>query len=93
MTGDPDWLDAHAELRELHMDKSRFYGSHDDRLANFTTVANVTGAPVELYVWMRIVEKAQRAINMIQSGRGHMVEEAMDVASLGLCAEALRRRP
>jgi hypothetical protein len=90
--GDPAWMDAHRELRELHIRKSATYGRDDDPLRNFTAVAEVTGKPPEYYVALRMVEKLVRTLNMIDAGDGDSVKEWPDLASLALCGEALRRR-
>lgn len=90
--GDPLWMDAHRELRALHIRKSATYGRDDDRFRNFTALASVTGEPPERYAIMRIIEKSVRALNMIDAGDADAVKEYADIASLGLCAEALRRR-
>lgn len=92
MTGDPLWLQAHAELVDLHLRKSATYGNDRDPLGNFTAISHVTGQPTERYAWERILEKAVRALNMIDAGYALDVKEAGDVAGLALCAEALRRR-
>jgi hypothetical protein len=89
---DRHWLAAHGDLIALHVEKSSTYGADDDRLANFAAVSEATGAPPERYVIERIVEKATRALNMIDSGLALDVREYPDIASLGLCAEALLRR-
>ncbi len=52
----------------------------------------MTGEAAERYVLERIVEKATRALNMLAAGSGPRVREYPDMASLALCAEALRRR-
>lgn len=90
--GDPLWLSVHAELAELHREKSATYGTTTDPLANFTDVGHVTGQVPERYALERIVEKASRALHMIESGEGVSVREYPDMASLALCCEALRRR-
>lgn len=89
---DRQWLAAHGELIKLHVDKSSTYGAGTDRFANFHAVADTTGKPPEHYVLQRIIEKATRALNMIDGGIADDVREYPDIASLGLCAEALRRR-
>lgn len=91
-SGDPHWLDAHAALRDLHVDKSSTYGTGGDKFRNFTAVGEVTGVPPERYALLRIIEKATRALNMIDAGRAGDVQEYPDIAGLGLCCEALRRR-
>lgn len=92
LPGDPDWHDAHRELGDLHVEKSSTYGNGADPLANFTTLAAVAEQAPERYVLERIVEKCVRALNMIDAGDAVVVQEYPDIASLGLCAEALRRR-
>lgn len=90
--GDSDWLDAHAELRALHVRKSATYGTDTDRFENFSAVAEANGQPPEYYVAERMLEKLTRAFNMIRAGDSRAVKEWLDLASLALCAEALRRR-
>jgi hypothetical protein len=90
---DPFWLEAHAELVEVHREKSGGYGTGEDPLANFTGVAAITGEPAWLYPCRRAVEKLTRIESLAAQGRvGELGEEFTDVASLMLCAEALRRR-
>ena len=90
---DAGWVAAHAALLELHVEKSATYGSNADRLANFTTVGRVTGEPAERYALVRIIEKATRALNMIDlTGQADEVREYPDMASLALICETLRRR-
>ena len=90
--GDEKWMDAHRELRALHIRKSATYGRDGDRFANFTAVAYATGKPPEYYVALRMIEKLARTVNMIDAGDADSVKEWADLASLGLCGEALRRR-
>ena len=89
---DPDWLDAWRKLKTVHARKSSTYGTDDDRLANFTAVAQVTGDPPERYPLLRIVEKCERALNMLAAGDALSVQEYEDIASLALCAKALQMR-
>lgn len=90
---DPGWLDVHAGLVSLHVEKSSTYGHGGERLANFTAVAAVTGEPAERYALVRIIEKATRALNMIDlTGQADDVGEYPDMASLAIICEALRRR-
>lgn len=91
--GDPLWLEAHAELVAVHEEKSGGYGTGQDALANFTGVASVSQEPSFLYPCRRAVEKLTRVESLVKQGRyDELGEEFMDVASLMLCAEALRRR-
>ena len=92
LNGDPLWMEAHHELRDLHLRKSATYGRDDDRFRNFTAVASLAGGPPERYALLRIIEKATRALNMIDAGDADAVAEYPDIGSLGLCCEALRRR-
>lgn len=93
MSGDRYWLDAHAELVDVHREKSGGYGTGADPLANFTAVAAVTGEPAFLYPCRRAIEKLTRVESLVAQGRfGELEEEFKDVSSLALCAEALRRR-
>lgn len=89
---DPAWLDAHREIRALHVRKSATYGTDSDRFRNFTAVSEVTGKPPEYYVALRMLEKLVRVVNMIDAGDAAAVKEWSDLASLGLVGEALRRR-
>lgn len=90
--GDHHWHDAHAELKALHIEKSSTYGNKADPLANFTQIAATANQEPERYVLERIVEKCVRALHQIDAGDAEAVKEYPDIASLGLCAEALRRR-
>lgn len=93
MTGDPDYLAAHAELAALHALKSAGYGTDEDRLANFTAIADLTGEPAWRYPRRRAIEKLARMEALEAQGNiAALEEEHLDVASLMLCAEALRRR-
>ena len=90
--GDPNWHDAHDELKALHVRKSATYGTDSDPLANFTEVAKIAGHDPERYVLLRIVEKCARALHMLDIDEAEAVKEYPDIASLALCGEALRRR-
>lgn len=90
--GDPDWKQAHADLLPLHYEKSSTYGTDDDPLENFTESGDVLGKPPEYPVLVRILDKLSRSVHMIEAGRADEVKEWPDIASLALCAEALRRR-
>ena len=93
LKGDPDWLEAHSELVDVHREKSGGYGTGDDALANFTAIAALTGEPAWRYPRRRALEKLARMESLESQGRiDELEEEHMDVASLMLCAEALRRR-
>lgn len=89
--GDPTYLALLDELRLVHLDKSSSYGTPTDPLANFRQVATVAGQHPCRYPFERIVEKATRAIHLLDAGRAGEVEECLDVAGLALCAESLRR--
>jgi hypothetical protein len=91
--GDPHWLSAHAELVAVHTEKSGGYGTGADQLANFTGVSAISGDPAWLYPCRRMVEKLTRVESLAAQNRtDELAEEFMDIASLALCAEALRRR-
>lgn len=91
--GDPDWLEAHRELVELHIEKSSGYGTGEDPLANFTAVAGMTGDPPWLYPLRRSVEKLARCESLYRQGRhSELAEEFSDLAGLALCAAALLQR-
>lgn len=89
---DQHWLHVHAALPELHARKSATYGTGDDRFANFTAVAAITGAAPERYALERLVEKATRALNMIDAGIADDVREYADIASLALVCAALQHK-
>ena len=90
--GDFRWKEAHAELLNLHLEKSSTYGTKHDQLANFTQAAEILGKPDEYPVLVRMLDKISRAAHMIEQGKADQVKEWPDLASLALCAEALRRR-
>lgn len=91
--GDLGWLQAHSELRALHFLKSEGYGTDEDPLANFTAIAQMTGEPAWVYPRRRALEKLARCEALEAQGRtDDLREEHLDIASLMLCAEALRRR-
>lgn len=90
--GDPGWLDIHAELLALHVDKASSYGTSEDKLANYVATSGAVGEPDEFTCWVRMLEKCQRALNLIRAGRADECEEGADVAALAVAAEALRRR-
>ncbi len=93
MTGDPDWLEVYTGLLRLHCEKSAGYGTGDDRLANFTAVAGISGDPGFLYPMRRSVEKLARCESLYRQGKfSDLAEEFTDIASLMICAEAMRRR-
>lgn len=91
-TMDPDWVDAWQSLVALHHEKSSTYGKQADRLWNFTSLGQAAGQPPEYFAIARVVEKCVRALNMMDAGLADQVKEYPDIASLGLVAEALRRR-
>lgn len=91
--GDPVYLQILDEIRELHLLKSSTYGTGADPLANFTAVAGATGEPPWTYPRRRAIEKLARLESLEAQGRvDEMGEDHVDIASLLLCAEALRRR-
>jgi hypothetical protein len=85
-------MKAHADLLRLHKEKSSTYGTGEDRLANFTKLGEAAHQPAERYAVERLIEKAIRALHMIDAGQAQDVREYPDLASLALCAEALRNR-
>jgi hypothetical protein len=90
--GDPEYLRLLDELRALHIAKSSGYGTGEDPLANFMAVAAHSGQPAFVYPVLRAVEKLSRWASLYDQGRlDELEEEHLDVASLLLCAEALRR--
>lgn len=90
--GDPGWIQVHAELADLHVEKARDYGTDDDALANYVLTSAVVEQADEYTCWLRIHEKTVRALNLIRSGRADENLEGADVAALAIGAEALRRR-
>lgn len=90
--GHPGYLALLNELRALHGRKSGGYGTDADPFGNFTAVANLTGQPRYLYPVHRAIEKLTRVLSLDKQGRrSDLGEEFLDVASLLLCAEAMRR--
>jgi len=92
MSGDPGWLEVHAELGGLHVAKAKDYGTDEDALANYVQTSGVVGEVDEFTCWVRIHEKCVRALNLIKAGRAEENLEGADVAALAIGAEALRRR-
>lgn len=91
--GDPDWLAVWESLLSLHIEKSSGYGTGDDPLANFGLVSELTGLPAFVYPLLRSQEKIARCWSLYVKGDiDALSEEFKDIASLMLCAEALRRR-
>lgn len=89
---DPGFVTVHAELLALHTEKASGYGDADDSFANYVQTSSAVGEPDEFTCWLRILEKATRALNLIRAGRANDNEEGLDVAALAIGAEALRRR-
>ena len=90
--GHPGYLRLLSELRTLHSLKSGGYGNGADKFANFTAVAGASGEPRYLYPVLRSIEKLTRVLSLHAQGRvGELSEELLDVSSLMLCAEAMRR--
>lgn len=90
--GHPDFLDLIEECRELHTIKSGGYGTGADLFANFTAVARAKGRPRYEYAVDRALEKTTRVYSLMAQGRvDELEEEFKDIASLFLCAEAMRR--
>lgn len=90
--GDQGWHTVHRELAALHVEKASGYGTDEDALSNYVETADAVGEPPEYVCWLRVLEKAHRALNLIRAGRAADVDEGKDVAALGIAAEALRRR-
>jgi hypothetical protein len=91
--GDPHWLDTHAELLDMHFEKSGGYGTGEDPLANFVAVAAANGKSPYMYALDRMTEKIARCRSLEAQGRiDELGEEFPDLAGLSICAEALRRR-
>lgn len=89
---DQGWIEVHAELLPLHTRKSDTYGSDRDALANYTETARKLGEPDEYVPMVRMMEKLERARNLIRAGRADEVTDWPDIAALAIGAEALRRR-
>lgn len=91
--GDADYLNLLEVLRELHVVKSRGYGSAREPFANFQAIARMSGEPAWRYPRRRALEKIARMEALEAQGRfEELEEEHLDAASLLLCAEALRRQ-
>jgi hypothetical protein len=90
--GDPGWLKANEEIRSLHLVKSGGYGTGDDPFANFSAVSKTSGQPRYYYPILRSLEKLSRCLSLHAQDRvEELDEEFKDVASLMLCATAMRR--
>jgi hypothetical protein len=88
LRGDPGWLAAHQQLRNLHTTKASTYGTRQDSLANYVETSEAVGEPDEFTPALRIHEKMVRALNLIRDGRADECDEWMDIAALALGAEA-----
>lgn len=92
MQGHPIYLELTNELKELHTTKSSSYGTNRDPFANFTAVGSVSGDVRYNYPIKRCIEKLTRCVSLLDQGRDtELGEEFLDIASLALCAEAMRR--
>lgn len=92
MSGHPGYTAILDELAALHREKSGGYGRPDDAFANFTAVGLISRQPRFAYPVCRMVEKLSRCLSLLEQGRcGELGEEFLDVASLAVCAEAMRR--
>jgi len=93
MPADPMYVQLLDELLDLHQDKSQGYGTGADPFANLTAVASLAGEPAWRYPRRRAIEKLARLESLeTQSRVDELEEEHLDIASLLLCAEVLRRR-
>lgn len=92
LKADPGFLAVHGELRDLHTSKANDYGTSEDSFANYVQASEAVGEPDEFTCWLRVLEKAHRALNLIRAGRANENLEGLDVAALAIGAEALRRR-
>lgn len=93
MSGDghPGYLALLDELRSLHKVKSGGYGTGSDPFANYTAVAHAKGQPRFVYPIDRALEKITRCYSLIEQGRyDELGEEFRDIASMFVCAEAMR---
>lgn len=91
-SGDSGFYAVLEELEGLHARKAADYGTKKDALANYVQASEAAGEPDEYVCWLRIIEKAHRALNLIRAGRANDNHEGPDVAALAIGAEALRRR-
>lgn len=90
--GHPEYLRLLDALRALHLRKSGGYGTGQDPFANFTAVAQARNQPRFVYAVDRAQEKLTRVYSLLAQGRlDELGEEFEDLASLFLCAEAMRR--
>ena len=90
--GHPGYKKLLAERLDLHVEKSRGYGTGSDPFANFTAVARAKGQPRYLYPVDRVQEKLTRIYSLHAQGRvGELEEEFKDCASLLDCATAMLR--
>lgn len=89
---DKGYEKAYVELWNLHLEKSRRYGSDRDRLGNLTAVGTATDMHGSYYPILRVIEKCQRVLELLDAGEYEEIEEFLDIAGLALCAEAMNRR-
>jgi hypothetical protein len=90
--GHPEYHEILRELGALHEIKSNGYGTYDSPLENFYAVGRVNQRAPYAYAMDRMTEKLARANILYLNGRiDELEEEFKDIASLAICAEALRR--
>jgi hypothetical protein len=90
--GHSEYLALADELKKLHLLKSGGYGTTRDAFANFSAVGEMTGQTRYVYPVHRAIEKLTRCVSLLAQDRDkELGEEFLDVASLMLCAEAMRR--
>ncbi|MCR4374170.1 MAG: hypothetical protein NUW22_04915 [Acidobacteria bacterium] len=94
--GDPGFLKALDELRELHKSKGGDYADKADPLRNYAVSATDNGLPAWRAAQVRLSEKYHRLVNLTLDGRAPNHESVddtlMDLAALALIVRSLRTR-
>ena len=94
--GDPKFLAALDELRELHLSKGGDYADLDDPLRNYAVSAKDNGIQAWRAAQLRFSEKYHRLINLSKDGRepNHesLDDTLLDLAALALIIRSLRGR-
>jgi hypothetical protein len=94
--GDPGFLKALDELRELHLSKGHDYADAEDPLRNYVVSAEAGGVEPWRGAFIRLAEKFHRLSNLLRKGEPPNHESLddtfMDLAAMALIVRSLRAR-
>lgn len=94
--GDPGFLAALDELKQLHLSKGADYADESDPFKNYVCSARDGGVEPWRAAFLRLSEKYHRIINLLNKG-GEPNHESiddtfMDLAAMSLIVRSLRTR-